>query len=93
LSRPAAGRAAAAGARGQLGAWPAAHLDGHPEKNRAWELLIAAKEALDRSGRSDLALLHRLGACEGSDWFWWPGAHNPAPSVDALFRAQLSAAV
>jgi 4-alpha-glucanotransferase len=40
LSRPAAGRAAAAGARGQLGAWPAAHLDGHPEKNRAWELLI-----------------------------------------------------
>jgi hypothetical protein len=27
LCRPAAGRAAAAGARGQLGAWPAAHLD------------------------------------------------------------------
>lgn len=74
---------------GQLLTWI-----GHPEKNRAWELLIAAKEALDRSGRSELVLLHRLGACEGSDWFWWPGAHNPAPSVadfDALFRAQLSA--
>jgi hypothetical protein len=51
---------------GQLLTWI-----GHQEKNRAWELLIAAKEALDRSSRPDLALLHRLGACEGSDWFWW----------------------
>jgi alpha-amylase/alpha-mannosidase (GH57 family) len=37
---------------------------------------------------------HRLGACEGSDWFWWPGVHNPTPAVaqfDELFRAHLSA--
>jgi alpha-amylase/alpha-mannosidase (GH57 family) len=67
---------------------------GHPEKNHAWELLIDAKRRCDESGRSDPELLHRLGACEGSDWFWWPGVHNPTAAVaqfDELFRAQLSA--
>ena len=67
---------------------------GHPEKNRAWEMLIEAKRCFDRNGRIDRAIEHRLGACEGSDWFWWPGVHNPGPAVaqfDALFRAQLSA--
>ncbi len=67
---------------------------GHPEKNRAWEMLIEAKRCFDRHGGSDRALEHRLGACEGSDWFWWPGVHNPSPAVakfDELYRAQLSA--
>ncbi len=67
---------------------------GHPEKNRAWEMLIAAKRRYDERARTDPALEHRLGACEGSDWFWWPGVHNPTPAVaqfDELFRAQLSA--
>jgi alpha-amylase/alpha-mannosidase (GH57 family) len=66
---------------------------GHPEKNRAWELLIEAKRRFD-GVVADAALEHRLGACEGSDWFWWPGVHNPTPAVaqfDALYRAQLSA--
>lgn len=73
---------------GQLLTWI-----GHHEKNRAWEWLIEAKRRCDESGRSDRALAHRLGACEGSDWFWWPGVHNPAPSVaqfDELYRAHLS---
>ena len=67
---------------------------GHPEKNRAWEMLIEAKRFFDRLDRKHRALEHRLGACEGSDWFWWPGVHNPGPAVaqfDALFRAQLAA--
>jgi alpha-amylase/alpha-mannosidase (GH57 family) len=67
---------------------------GHPEKNRAWEMLIAAKRACDERGRNDREIEHRLGACEGSDWFWWPGVHNPTPAVaqfDELYRAHLSA--
>ena len=75
---------------GQLLTWV-----GHAEKNRAWQWLIEAKRRVDRSGRGDdPRLAHRLGACEGSDWFWWPGVHNPAPSVaqfDELFRAHLAA--
>jgi alpha-amylase/alpha-mannosidase (GH57 family) len=66
---------------------------GHPEKNRAWEWLIEAKRRFDERGADDPALAHRLGACEGSDWFWWPGVHNPSASVsqfDSLYRAHLS---
>lgn len=73
---------------GQLLTWV-----GHPEKNHAWELLIAAKQQYDQHPR-DEALAHVLGACEGSDWFWWPGAYNPGNAVadfDALMRAHLSA--
>ncbi len=67
---------------------------GHTEKNYAWEILIEAKLHYDGLGHADAALQHRLGACEGSDWFWWPGAHNPTPVVtqfDELFRAHLTA--
>jgi alpha-amylase/alpha-mannosidase (GH57 family) len=75
---------------GQLLTWV-----GHREKNRAWQWLVEAKRRCDSDARSDGGeLAHRLGACEGSDWFWWPGVHNPAPSVaqfDELFRAHLAA--
>jgi alpha-amylase/alpha-mannosidase (GH57 family) len=67
---------------------------GHPEKNRAWEWLIEAKRLFDGRDCADGALEHRLGACEGSDWYWWPGVHNPSASVaqfDELFRAHLAA--
>ncbi len=67
---------------------------GHPEKNRAWDWLIEAKRRFDAHGAADAALERRLGACEGSDWFWWPGVHNPSASVaqfDELFRAHLTA--
>ena len=70
---------------------------GDPQKNRAWELLLHARAALDRA-RADGAELtdevaRRLAVCEGSDWFWWPGEYNPGESVaqfDALFRRQLA---
>ena len=72
---------------------------GDPDKNRAWDLLCAAKQAFDlamASGRLDeyarAAATVQLARCESSDWFWWFGAHNAAQVVemfDRLFRANL----
>jgi alpha-amylase/alpha-mannosidase (GH57 family) len=65
---------------------------GHPDKNHAWQLLIEAKRRFDAADTPSAKALYALGACESSDWFWWPGAHNPPPSVadfDNLFRAHL----
>ena len=74
---------------------------GHPDKNRAWEMLCDVKQAADRaldSGRLDDAgrdeVLRRLAICESSDWFWWLGDYNSPQSVasfDALFRENLKA--
>jgi len=73
---------------------------GHPDKNRAWDLLCAAKQTYDLvvdSGRLNVeeerAAAAQLAACESSDWFWWLGDLNPAPAVasfDRLFRLNLS---
>jgi len=73
---------------------------GDPDKNRAWDLLCAAKQAYDLvmdSGRLDEAAQRaaeaQLAVCEGSDWFWWFGDYNPREAVesfDALFRANLA---
>jgi alpha-amylase/alpha-mannosidase (GH57 family) len=64
---------------------------GDPAKNRAWELLINAKSAVDvlvapemeaamREHRADasrvFAVLRQLAVCEASDWFWWLGEDN-----------------
>jgi alpha-amylase/alpha-mannosidase (GH57 family) len=71
---------------------------GDPAKNRAWDLLCAAKEAYDRAlPRIDdpeqrAAAGRQLALCEGSDWFWWFGDYNPADAVsqfDQLYRRQL----
>jgi alpha-amylase/alpha-mannosidase (GH57 family) len=72
---------------------------GHPDKNRAWDLLCAAKQAFDvamGSGRLDQdeqrAAAAQLAVCESSDWFWWLGDYSPAPTVavfDRLFRLNL----
>ena len=73
---------------------------GDADKNRAWDLLCAAKQAYDLvmdSGRLDAAAQRtaeaQLAVCEGSDWFWWFGDYNPREAVesfDALFRANLA---
>lgn len=73
---------------------------GHPDKNRAWDLLCAAKQTYDMtvgSGRlsadEERAATAQLAVCESSDWFWWLGDHNPAPTVasfDSLFRLNLA---
>ena len=72
---------------------------GEEDKNRAWDLLIEAKQAYDRvvaTTKFDSEQLHRLNRqlaiCEGSDWFWWFGDYNPSDSVsdfDRLYRQQL----
>jgi alpha-amylase/alpha-mannosidase (GH57 family) len=74
---------------------------GAAEKNRAWDLLCAAKQGFDlvmASGRLSAAqrdaALRQLAACEASDWFWWPGPHNPQQTVEAfdcLYRDDLAA--
>jgi alpha-amylase/alpha-mannosidase (GH57 family) len=73
---------------------------GSAEKNRAWDLLAAAKGVYDEvmaTGRLDdhrRALAERqLAVCEGSDWFWWFGDYNPSESVasfDRLYRTNLA---
>jgi alpha-amylase/alpha-mannosidase (GH57 family) len=73
---------------------------GSPEKNRAWDLLCAAKNAYDLvMARGELpeerrqAAARQLADCESSDWFWWLGDYNPAMSVasfDRLFRENLA---
>lgn len=72
---------------------------GERDKNRAWDLLCAAKLEFDRvaaRGTLDAPRLARaarqLSACEASDWFWWLGGYNPPPAVasfESLFRANL----
>jgi alpha-amylase/alpha-mannosidase (GH57 family) len=73
---------------------------GSLEKNRAWDLLVAAKRAFDlvvSGGRltdaERAAAERQLADCEGSDWFWWMGDYNPAHAVaafDRLYRANLA---
>ena len=72
---------------------------GSEDKNRGWDLLVAAKRDFDaavgagRLGADTLEqAIRQLAVCEGSDWFWWFGDYNPAGSVsdfEQLFRAQL----
>jgi hypothetical protein len=70
---------------------------GHPEKNRAWELLGRARRALvDRgiSVEANPGAWEALSAAEGSDWFWWLGEdHYTADKgiFDQLFRDHLQA--
>ncbi|MGE5626091.1 MAG: glycoside hydrolase [Bacillota bacterium] len=73
---------------------------GHPDKNRAWDMLAEARRcyiaALDSGqfGAPERERLERqLAVCEGSDWFWWPGEYNPQAAVshfEFLFRTQLA---
>jgi alpha-amylase/alpha-mannosidase (GH57 family) len=73
---------------------------GHEEKNRAWELLVEAKQAFDTGVASGLLSSEeivlaekQLAICEGSDWFWWFGDYNPSDSVvkfDQLYRMHLA---
>lgn len=72
---------------------------GSPEKNRAWDLLAAAKQCFDfvvASGRlgdmPERAAFEQLAVCEASDWFWWFGDYNPVEAVasfDQLYRENL----
>jgi alpha-amylase/alpha-mannosidase (GH57 family) len=73
-----------------LGTWI-----GEEEENQGWELLGAARAALERIGATPEgapAAFDALYAAEGSDWFWWLGADQESGNdgeFDALFRAHL----
>jgi alpha-amylase/alpha-mannosidase (GH57 family) len=81
--------------RGDFSTWI-----GSPEKNHAWDLLCAAKQAYDvvvASGRLDAqrtaAAQRALSACEGSDSFWWLDSDSDPVLIaefDALFRTRLA---
>jgi alpha-amylase/alpha-mannosidase (GH57 family) len=64
---------------------------GHPEDNRAWDALHAARQFLVKEageGRHDPQALARawdeMYIAEGSDWFWWYGDDHSS-ALDALF--------
>ncbi len=71
---------------------------GHPEKNRAWDLLAEARAAVAKArGAPDPRdpAWRALLAAEGSDWFWWFGDDHwsaYAEEFDAAFRGKLRAA-
>lgn len=71
---------------------------GHPEKNRAWEALAAARRALDAARqeggdpRQLEAAFREILIAEGSDWFWWFGDDHEtqnAAEFDMLFRTHV----
>ncbi len=70
---------------------------GHPEKNKAWELLFQAKRDMLgytiplSSEVAEKIKLHFLAA-QSSDWFWWYGDDHStdfALEFDTLFRHHL----
>src|SRR5207237_5353777 len=69
---------------------------GHPEKNRAWDLVARARRALIANGRTPQThpgAWEALYAAEGSDWFWWFGEDHYTPDkalFDRLFREHLT---
>ncbi|SEP93686.1 Alpha-amylase/alpha-mannosidase, GH57 family [Ectothiorhodospira magna] len=73
---------------------------GSSDKNRGWEMLIRAKQQVDRvlaEGRltpeQTDEVLDQLAICEGSDWCWWFGDYNAATAVglfEHLYRQHMS---
>lgn len=85
------------------GSWVYGNLTtwvGHADKNRAWDMLIDAKQLYDEviaeaamSTSTRRQAERQLAICEGSDWFWWFGDDNPTESVrdfDVLYREHLT---
>lgn len=84
------------------GSWISANFDvwiGFDEDNKAWELLLAARQAFEKvqpgsvpAADYELALEELLVA-EGSDWCWWYGPHHHTDNreeFDQLFRDHLA---
>ena len=86
----------------QTGSWINANFRiwiGHPEDNRAWELLGQTRAFLEtKINRAELTAnqqrraLNEIYAAEGSDWFWWYGDDFVTDNdliFDELFRTHL----
>ncbi len=74
---------------------------GEEEENRAWDLLVDARQALDRyrlrqGANARFEKVRRiLLAAEGSDWFWWYGKDQESgrdEEFDEAFRGLLKEA-
>ena len=77
---------------------------GQEQKNRAWDVLTEAREALKKAGETDgiqkepaktryEAAYRNILAAEGSDWFWWYGNGRSLPKgrlFDELYRSHIS---
>lgn len=71
---------------------------GDPVKNKAWDLLAAARQAVQRPmaelADADPGLAELVLRAEASDWWWWFGEGHSSSfdaEFDALFRAHLKA--
>jgi len=71
---------------------------GDKAKNRAWDLLTAARQVLakhpEATAENNPEVWEALYAAEGSDWFWWFGeghSSNQDAIFDRLFREHLIA--
>jgi alpha-amylase/alpha-mannosidase (GH57 family) len=72
---------------------------GHPEHNRAWELLGRTRDSLQaKADRKEITpdqykkAMAEIYAAEGSDWFWWYGDEFVTENdliFDELFRTHL----
>jgi alpha-amylase/alpha-mannosidase (GH57 family) len=67
---------------------------GDPQHSRAWDLLAAARDALETAGGPSRypQAYRELLIAEGSDWFWWFGRHHDSgidAAWDALYRSHL----
>lgn len=82
------------------GSWIHGSFDtwvGHPEKNRAWELIFQTRQEIEKhENRLDdevkKQIKYHLLASECSDWFWWYGEDHDSDfshEFDALFRTHL----
>ncbi len=77
---------------GDLSTWV-----GNAARNRAWDLLIAAKRAFDSAEIDEAeraACTQLLANCECSDWFWWLSEHQNADALsrfETLYRGHLQA--
>ena len=72
---------------------PPAADDRQPARLRGEDILLfKICVAAIWSDGSMAAAERQLSTCEGSDWFWWLGPHNPQAGVarfDRLFRHNL----
>jgi len=60
---------------------------GNPAKNKAWQLLLDARKALEKMQGPPALAWKQIYILEGSDWFWWYG--DKQKQFDELFRMHL----
>ncbi|MFA4932965.1 MAG: glycoside hydrolase family 57 protein [Candidatus Omnitrophota bacterium] len=69
---------------GEFGKWI-----GNPHKVKAWEWLLEARKAIDKTKSPGDLAWKQMYILEGSDWYWWYG-EDPDGSFDRLFRLHLA---